>query len=78
MEPSEKKQKPRDQTLEEPNYLRRLIDDRTRVRVRLRTNEEYEGVIEYYDTTFLRLTRDGAPNLFLFKQDIKYVLELNG
>ena len=78
MDLTEKKQKPRDQTFEEPKYLRQLIETRAPVRVRMVDNQEYEGVIEYYDVNFLRLTREGAPNLFIFKQDIKYVADLNG
>ena len=78
MDLTEKKQKPRDQTFEEPKYLRQLIETRAAVRVRMVDNQEYEGVIEYYDVNFLRLTREGAPNLFIFKQDIKYVADLNG
>jgi len=34
-----------------------------------------EGIIEFYDANFIRLTRRGAPNLFLFKHDIKYLYE---
>jgi len=63
-------------TLQEVRYLRYLIDREIPVRVRLRTNEEVEGVIEYYDHSFIRLTRQGAPNLFIFKHDIKYLYEL--
>jgi host factor-I protein len=37
--------------------------------------EEVAGVIEYYDQRFIRLTRDGEPNLFIFKHDIKYLIE---
>jgi len=61
---------------EEVRYLKRLIDRKALVRVRLRTNEEVEGTIEYYDHSFIRLTRQGAPNLFIFKHDIKYLYEL--
>jgi host factor-I protein len=63
-------------TLEEVRYLKRLVEREAPVRVRLRTNEEVEGVIEYYDRAFIRLTRQGAPNLFIFKHDIKYLMEL--
>ena len=35
--------------------------------------EEVAGAIEYYDHSFIRLTRDGEPNLFIFKHDIKYI-----
>ena len=39
-------------------------------------NEEVRGVVEYYDQRFIRLTRAGAPNLFIFKHDIKYLYEV--
>jgi host factor-I protein len=66
-----------EQTFEEVKYLKRLIDDRVPVRVRLSDNQEVDGIIEFYDTNFIRLTRDGEPNLFLFKHDIKYLYELS-
>jgi host factor-I protein len=37
--------------------------------------DEVTGVIEYYDQRFIRVTRDGEPNLFIFKHDIKYLSE---
>ena len=39
--------------------------------------EEVIGVIEYYDQSFIRITRQGQPNLFIFKHDIKYLQEEN-
>ena len=66
-----------DQTFEEVKYLRHLIDDRVPVRVRLSDNQEVDGVVEFYDATFIRITRTGKPNLFLFKHDIKYLYELS-
>jgi host factor-I protein len=56
--------------------LKRLIENATPVRVKLVDGEEVTGTIEYYDHSFIRLTRDGAPNLFIFKHDIKYLIEL--
>jgi host factor-I protein len=69
-------QKAPEQTLAEIRYLKQLIEDRTTVRARLTDNSEVEGIIEFYDTGFIRLTREGAPNLFLYKHDIKYLYEL--
>jgi host factor-I protein len=66
-----------DQTFEEVKYLRHLIDDRVPVRVRLSDNQEVDGVVEFYDANFIRITRSGEPNLFLFKHDIKYLYELS-
>lgn len=65
-----------EQTFEEVNYLKRLIDDKVPVCVKLSDNEEVHGTIEFYDAKFIRLTRQGKPNLFLFKHDIKYLYEL--
>jgi len=70
-------QKAPEQTLAEIRYLKQLIEDRTPVRARLTDNTEVEGVIEFYDTGFIRLTREDAPNLFLYKHDIKYLYELS-
>ncbi len=64
------------QTFEEVKYLRHLTESKTPVRVRLTGDEEVEGVVEFFDESFIRLTRTGAPNLFLFKHDIKYLMEI--
>jgi host factor-I protein len=71
-----KKSRPPEQTFEEPKYLKRLIDRGAHVCLKLTTNEEFCGVIEYYDSSFIRLTREGEPNLFIFKHEIKYLFEL--
>jgi host factor-I protein len=64
-----------EQTFEEARYLKRLIDGSTPIRVTMADGEQVVGVIEYYDQSFIRLTRQGQPNLFIFKQDIKYLQE---
>jgi host factor-I protein len=64
-----------EQTFEEAKYLKHLIENNTRVRVRMEGGEEVAGTIEYYDQSFIRITRDGEPNLFIFKHDIKYIQE---
>lgn len=69
------KARPSEQTLEEVHYLRHLIDNKITVSVKLMDNEVVSGVIEYYDTSFIRITRKDAPNLFIFKHDIKYLYE---
>jgi host factor-I protein len=67
--------RPPEQTLEEAKYLKALIEGAKPVRVKMVDGEEVVGVIEYYDHSFIRLTRDGEPNLFIFKHDIKYLHE---
>ena len=64
-----------EQTFEEVKYLKYLIENAIPVRVKLADNEEVRGILEYYDASFLRLTRVGDPNLFIFKHDIKYLVE---
>ena len=71
-----KSTRPPEQTFEEIKYLKKLIDGKIPVRVRLSDNEEVQGVIEYYDHRFIRITRAGKPNLFIFKHDIKYLFEV--
>jgi sRNA-binding regulator protein Hfq len=63
-------------TLEEAKYLKHLIERQIPVRVHLSNNEDVSGIVEYYDASFIRITRKGAPNLFIFKHDIKYLVEV--
>ena len=72
---SGKPARPTEQTFEEAKYLKQLIEHSTPVRVKMTDGEEVVGVVEYYDQSFIRLTRDGEPNLFIFKHDIKYLQE---
>lgn len=64
-----------EQTQQEPRYLRELVDHRLPVRIRLIDDEQVEGTIEFFDECFIRVTRNGAPNLFIYKHDIKYIME---
>ena len=64
------------QTLAEARYLKELIDGQVAVRLHLVDDQELEGTLEFFDARFLRLTRDPQPNVFVFKQDIKYIYEL--
>lgn len=75
--PTQQKSKARapEQTFEEVRYIKHLIDAAIPIRVKLMDNEEVEGTIEYYDHNFIRITRKGAPNLFIYKHEIKYLWE---
>jgi host factor-I protein len=70
-----KSPRPPEQTFQEAKYLKQLIEAGTEVRVKMADGEEVVGTIEYYDQSFIRLTRNGQPNLFIFKHDIKYIQE---
>lgn len=70
------KTKAPEQTFEETNYLRKLADTQVPVGVKLSNNEEFSGRIEFFDTSFIRLTRPDEANLFIYKHDIKYLYEI--
>ncbi|HVW11545.1 MAG TPA: hypothetical protein VHC90_23340 [Bryobacteraceae bacterium] len=71
-----KASRPAEQTFEETRYLKQLIERKTPVCVKLADNDVVTGTVEYYDQRFIRITRKGAPNLFIFKHDIKYLYEV--
>jgi host factor-I protein len=66
---------PPDSTNEEAAYLKSLADKQRPVAIKLVDGEVVRGWIEYYDRNMLRLTRDGQPNLFIFKHQIAYLSE---
>jgi host factor-I protein len=69
---------PPDDTGMESSYLKGLGEKQTPVMVRLFSGETLYGWIEYYDLRMVRLTREGVPNLFIFKHEIMYIAEDNG
>jgi len=69
---------PPEETYEEAAYLKSLGEKQKPVSIRLRGGETVHGWIEYYDRNMLRLTREGAPNLFIFKSEINYIEEGDG
>ena len=66
---------PPDDTRQEAAYLKSLGEQQTPVTIKLMDGEFVSGWIEYYDRRMVRLTRDGAPNLFIFKHEIAYIAE---
>jgi len=62
-------------TGQEALYLRSLSERQVVVIVKLRDGETVRGWIEYFDDVMLRLTRDGAPNLFIYKHQIRTISE---
>ncbi len=64
-----------EQTGAEVLYLTNLIRNKTPVQVTLMNGNEFYGWIEYYDKNFIRLTRDRQPNLFIYKNSIRFIAE---
>ena len=69
---------PPEDTFEEANFLKTLGEKQKPVSVKLMDGQTVQGWIEYYDKNMVRLTRQGAPNLFIFKHEIMYIAEENG
>jgi len=66
---------PPEETFEEANFLKGLGEKQKSVSVKLMDGQTVSGWIEYYDKHMVRLTRKGAPNLFIFKHEIMYIAE---
>ena len=66
---------PAEDTFEEASYLKLLGEKQKPVSVKLTDGEVVYGWVEYYDRNMIRLTREGAPNLFIYKHEIMYIQE---
>ncbi len=73
--PRKGKTPPPEETRAEASYLKQLGENQTPVVIKLSGGETVRGWIEYYDHNMVRLTREGAPNLFIFKDQIQYIAE---
>lgn len=71
--PPARKQIPPEQTNAENFYYIKQMQGKTLMVIVLKDGETLEGVIEWYDKASLKVNRDGAPNLLLYKHNIKYM-----
>ncbi len=69
---------PPEDTFEEATFLKALGEKQKPVSIKLMDGQTVRGWIEYYDKNMVRLTREGAPNLFIFKHEIMYIAEDGG
>jgi host factor-I protein len=72
------KSPPSGETGPEALYLKSLSERQVPVTVKLRDGEAVMGWIEYFDDMMLRLTREGKPNLFIYKTQIRTITESGG
>ena len=56
--------------------MRFLSEKQVQVQVKLHDGETVSGWIEYFDDRMIRLTREGKPNLFIYKHQIKTITEI--
>ena len=66
---------PAGETGQEALYLKSLSERQVPVQIKLRAGEQVHGRIEYFDEMMLRLTREGKPNLFIYKAQIRTITE---
>ena len=68
-----KKVSPPDQTNAENFYYLKQMQSKTPMNIVLKDGEQLKGIIEWYDKTCLKVNREGAPNLLVYKSNIKYM-----
>jgi len=68
---------PPDQTHAESHYYQKQMANRTRLVVMLKDGEEIRGVLEWYDRDTIKIHRPDAPNIMLFKDNVKYIYKEN-
>jgi host factor-I protein len=69
----QKKVVPPEQTNAENFYYIKQMQSKTPMVIVLKDGEELHGFIEWYDKCCLKFNREGAPNLLIFKPNIKYM-----
>jgi host factor-I protein len=70
-----KKVAPTEQTNAENFYYQKQMQSKTPMVVVLRDGEEVHGYIEWYDKSCIKLNRNGASNLMIYKPAIKYMFK---
>ncbi|MBN2199794.1 MAG: RNA chaperone Hfq [Candidatus Aminicenantes bacterium] len=72
-----KKLHPPFDTFAENYYYLKQMNKKTPVAVVFIDGERVEGTIEWYDRNCIKVNRDDAPNLLVYKSNIKYILKLD-
>ena len=68
-----KKPAPPEVTHAENFYWVKQMQARTPMAIVLNDGEVLRGTVEWYDRDCIKLTRQGIPNLLIFKRGIKYI-----
>lgn len=72
-----KKAPPPYETHAENYYYLKQMNKKTPMAVVLIDGEIVQGYIEWYDRYCIKINREDAPNLLVFKNSIKYMYKLN-
>jgi host factor-I protein len=70
-----KKIPPTEQTNAENFYYQKQMQSKTPMVIVLRDGEEVHGYIEWYDKHCIKLNRNNAANLMIYKPAIKYMFK---
>ncbi len=70
---NQKKPVPPEHTNAENFYYVKQMQSKTPMVIVLKDGETLHGIIEWYDKCCLKLNRDEAPNLLVYKPNIKYM-----
>ena len=69
------KQAPPESTNAESFYYLKQMNAKTPMVIVMNDGETIRGCIEWYDRTCVKVNREGAPNLLINKQYIKYLFK---
>ena len=72
-----KKMYPPTDTGAENYYYLKQMSKKTPMAVVFQDGEILEGYVEWYDRNCIKLNRDGAPNLLIYKNALKYMYKLD-
>jgi sRNA-binding regulator protein Hfq len=74
---NKKKTHPPYETHAENYYYLKQMNKKTPMVVVCKDGEVLEGTIEWYDRDCIKITRENAPNLLIYKSSIKYIYKQN-
>ncbi len=74
--PPQKKSHPSYDTYAENYYYLKQMNKKTPIGIVFIDGETIKGQIEWYDYNCLKINRKNAPNLLIFKNNIKYLYKL--
>jgi host factor-I protein len=75
--PQQKKMHPPTDTFAENYYYLKQMGKKTPMAVVFNDGQVIEGYIEWYDRNCIKLNREGAPNLLVFKNGIKFMHKIS-
>ncbi len=76
-ESAKKKAHPPFETHAENYYYLKQMNKKTPMAVVFEDGEVIEGYIEWYDRNCIKLNRENAPNLLIYKKNVKYLYKLS-